>query len=146
MIFHPHFFMYYNNTKENKNNMNLKHVVTLFKSSLPNQIVILSFQRLNSLQHNYLMRLQNTAEATATVKNEKNCVTVNLVSLLNSVGMRNVKEVSLFGVSENREIEEQRLLWTGEDGVKSGGVVRDANDLKEVEFLPQQIRSFLFTN
>ena len=138
--------MYYNNTKENKNNMNLKHIVTLFKSSLPNQIVILSFQHLNSLQHSYLMRLQNTAEASATVKNEENLVTVNLVNLLNSVGMKNMKEVSLFGICENRDIEEQRFLWTGEDGVKSGGIVRDASDMSKVEFLPQQIRSFLFTD
>lgn len=146
MIFHPHFFMYYNNTKENKNNMNLKHVVTQFKTTLPNQISILSFQRLTSLKHSYLMRLQNTAEATATVKNEENLVTVNLASLAKSIGLKNMKEVSLFGTSENRVIEEQRLLWTGEDGIKSGGVLRDASDFSKVEFLPQQIRSFLFTN
>lgn len=92
------------------------------------------------------MRLQNTAEASATVKNEENLVTVNLVNLLNSVGMKNMKEVSLFGICENRDIEEQRFLWTGEDGVKSGGIVRDASDMSKVEFLPQQIRSFLFTD
>ena len=126
--------------------MNLKHVVTQFKTTLPNQISILSFQRLTSLKHSYLMRLQNTAEATATVKNEENLVTVNLASLAKSIGLKNMKEVSLFGTSENRVIEEQRLLWTGEDGIKSGGVLRDASDFSKVEFLPQQIRSFLFTN
>lgn len=146
MLFRPHFFMYYNNTKENKGNMNLKHLITIMKGTLPNQIIILSFQRLNSLQNAYLLRLQNTAEATATVKNEENLVTANLANLIKSIGTKTVEEVSLFGVSGNQAIEEQRLLWTGEDGVKSGGVIRDASDMNKVEFLPQQIRTFLLSS
>lgn len=137
--------MYYNNTKENKNNRNLKLQLNLFQGALPTQLVILSIQRVNSLQNAYLVRIQNMASPDNVVINTSNTVTANLNKVFKSFKMATITEVSLFGVSQKKEVEEQRFAWMGEDGVTSGGVIRLATDMNKVEFLPQQIRTFLLT-
>ena len=137
--------MYYNNTKENKNNRNLKLQLNLFQGALPPQLVILSIQRVNSLQNAYLVRIQNMASPDHVVINTPNTVTANLNKVFKSFKMATITEISLFGVSQKKEVEEQRFAWTGEDGVTSGGVIRLATDMNKVEFLPQQIRTFLLT-
>ena len=79
------------------------------------------------------------------VINTSNTVTANLNKVFKSFKMATITEVSLFGVSQKKEVEEQRFAWMGEDGVTSGGVIRLATDMNKVEFLPQQIRTFLLT-
>ena len=145
MISRPHFYMYYNNTKENKNNKNLKLQLNLLQSSLPSQLVILSFQRVNSLQNTYILRIQNMANPDDIYNNHPNVAVANLNKVVKALKLASIEEVSLFGVNNKQGVEEQRFIWTGEDGVSSGGFVRQANDINKVEFLPQQIRTFILS-
>lgn len=145
LLSRPHFFMYYNNTKENKDNKNLKHIVQIMKGTLPPQIVVLSFQRLSSLKKEYLLRMENTAEPEDIYQNTPNSVEVDLTTVMKSLKVSSIVEVSLFGESKLQEVDGNRLRWTGEDGVKSGGVSRSVQSEKKVSFLPLQIRTFLLS-
>ena len=43
-----------------------------------------------------------------------------------------VEEVALFGESKTEDVEKDRLIWTGEDGKKTTGVLRPlASDVLE---------------
>ena len=145
LLSRPHFFMYYNNTKENKDNKSLKHLVQIMKGTLPPQIVVLSFQRLSSLKKEYLLRLENTADPEDIYQNAENVVEVDLTTMVKSLKVASIVEVSLFGESKLQDVDGNRLRWTGEDGVKSGGVSRSVQSEKKVSFLPLQIRTFLLS-
>ena len=77
--------------------------------------------------------------------NHPNVAVANLNKVVKALKLASIEEVSLFGVNNKQGVEEQRFIWTGEDGVSSGGFVRQANDMNKVEFLPQQIRTFILS-
>ena len=43
-------------------------------------------------------------------------------------------------------IESTRMIWKGVDGKITGGFLRPIANLKEVEYAPLQIRTFLLTS
>ena len=77
--------------------------------------------------------------------NHPNVAVANLNKVVKALKLESIEEVSLFGVNNKQGVEEQRFIWTGEDGVSSGGFVRQASDMNKVEFLPQQIRTFILS-
>ena len=84
----PPFFFYFNNTKENKDNKNLKLANTFMKFNLPQQIDVMTFERIDSLNPTYLLRLHNTAEYDDLFVMNDNEVIVDLTTVLNSLKLR----------------------------------------------------------
>ena len=82
------FFFYFNNTKENKDNKNLKMANTFMKFNLPQQIDVMTFERIDSLNSKYLLRLHNTAEYDDLFVMNENEVVVDLTTVLNSLKLK----------------------------------------------------------
>lgn len=148
--------MYYNNTKENKDNMNLKLTTTLMKPNIAPQLNILTFKKIDSLNNRYLLRLQNMAEYDDGYSMNDNTITIDLTTAVKSlklkvgfdmiIDLQFVAEVSAFGVSEKELVEKGRFIWTAQDGKKSSGSVRSLPNMKSVTFFPLQIRTFVLSS
>ena len=148
--------MYYNNTKENKDNMNLKLTTTLMKPNIAPQLNILTFKKIDSLNNRYLLRLQNMAEYDDGHSMNDNTITIDLTTAVKSlklkvgfdmiIDLQFVAEVSAFGVSEKELVEKGRFIWTAQDGKKSSGSVRSLPNMKSVTFFPLQIRTFVLSS
>lgn len=80
--------MYYNNTKENKDNTNLKLTATLMKPNIAPQINIITFKKINSLDNRYLLRLQNSAEYDDGYSMNDNVVTIDLAAAIKSLKLK----------------------------------------------------------
>ncbi len=57
-----------------------------------------------------------------------------------------VEEVALFGESRTEDVEKDRLIWTGEDGKKTTGVLRPLESIRKVAFFPLQTRCFILSD
>lgn len=80
--------MYYNNTKENKDNPNLRLTASLMKPNLPTQIQLMTFKKIDSLNNRYLLRLQNTAEWNDGFGMNDNMVIVDLSTIIKSLKLK----------------------------------------------------------
>lgn len=80
--------MYYNNTKENKDNMNLKLTTTLMKPNIAPQLNILTFKKIDSLNNRYLLRLQNMAEYDDGYSMNDNTITIDLTTAVKSLKLK----------------------------------------------------------
>ena len=89
------FFMYYNNTKENKDNPNLKLQQVLFKTNIPPQLHIMTFKKIDSLNNRYLLRLQNTAEYDDGFNQSDNIITLKLEDVVKGLKL---KVLLIYGV------------------------------------------------
>lgn len=81
MMTRPHHIFYFNNTKENKGNMNLKLIVNLVKSKLPIPLTLLSLERVESLTGRYIVRIQNQAEFDDAYQMNDNVVVHDMTSI-----------------------------------------------------------------
>lgn len=54
--------------------------------------------------------------------------------------------MSSFGVTSKEQVEQQRFIWTAQDGKKSSGSVRTLSNVKSVTFFPHQIRTFVLSS
>lgn len=82
------FFMYFNNTKENKDNPNLKLQQVLMKPNIPPQLHIMTFKKINSLNNRYLLRLQNTAEYNDGFSQSDNILTLKLEDIVKGLKLK----------------------------------------------------------
>ena len=82
------FFMYFNNTKENKENPNLKFQQAIMKPNLSPQLRIMSFKKINSLNNRYLLRLQNTAEYNDGFNQSDNIITLKLEDIIKGLKLK----------------------------------------------------------
>lgn len=79
--------MYYNNTKENKDNKKLKLTNSLMKNNILSQMHIMTFKRINSIGQKYLLRLQNTAEWDDAYTYTENIVNIDIEAVLKGLGL-----------------------------------------------------------
>ena len=87
MMIRPHHFFYFNNTKENKGNMNLKFSVNLLKMNMPVPLTILSLERVESLTARYIIRIQNMAEYDDMYEMNNNVVSLDMSSIMKLLKM-----------------------------------------------------------
>lgn len=80
--------MYFNNTKENKDNPNLKLQQALMKPNIPPQLHIMTFKKINSLNNRYLLRLQNTAEYNDGFSQSDNILTLKLEDIVKGLKLK----------------------------------------------------------
>lgn len=88
MMIRPHHFFYFNNTKENKGNMNLKFSVNLLKMNMPVPLTILSLERVESLTARYIIRIQNMAEYDDMYEMNNNVVSLDMSSIMKLLKMK----------------------------------------------------------
>ena len=81
MLTRPHHIFYFNNTKENKGNTNLKLVVNLIETKLPTPLTLLSIERVESLTARYVVRIQNQAEYDDAYAMNDNVVVHDMTSI-----------------------------------------------------------------
>lgn len=98
--------MYYNNTKENKDNNRLKLTANLMKSNLPSQMQLMTFKKINSLQNQYLIRLQNMAEWNDAYETGDNIVTVDMAAICQALKLK----VGLMYGFQGRWLKKYHLL------------------------------------
>ena len=80
--------MYFNNTKENKDNPNLKLQQALMKPNISPQLHIMTFKKINSLNNRYLLRLQNTAEYNDGFSQSDNILTLKLEDIVKGLKLK----------------------------------------------------------
>ena len=80
--------MYYNNTKENKDNNRLKLTANLMKANLPSQVQLMTFKKINSLNNQYLLRLQNMAEWNDGYETGDNIITVDMAAICQALKLK----------------------------------------------------------
>lgn len=85
MLIRPHHIFYFNNTKENKGNTNLKLVVSLFETKLSHPLTLLSIERVESLTARYIVRIQNQAEYDDAYAMNDNVVKHDMTSITKSL-------------------------------------------------------------